>query len=71
LQAGKSFNPLQLTVSANIHAGGYGGFNFGFDVTKQFGNSIEARLGSNSVLGLVAPGLFTGAAGYVGVGVEF
>ncbi len=71
LQVGKSFNSLQLTASANLHAGGYGGFNIGFNITKQFGTSVVARLGSNSLLGLVAPGLFTGAAGYVGVGVQF
>lgn len=64
-EAGKTFPPLKLTTSLNVHAGGYGNFNLGLEVMKQFGNFLQVKLGSNSLLGVFAPYIFTGAAGYV------
>jgi hypothetical protein len=39
-------------------------FNAGIDISKTFGSMIELRLGSNSLLGLVAADAFTGIGGY-------
>ena len=64
IQSGKTFTPLQLTVSANAHVGGYGGYNVGLDFVKSFGNTLQLKVGSNSLLGVLSPSTFTGAAAY-------
>lgn len=64
MQFAKVFTPLQMAIGVNAHGGGYGVFNAGIDISKTFGNMIELRLGSNSLLGLVAADAFTGIGGY-------
>jgi hypothetical protein len=64
MQFAKVFTPLQMAIGVNAHGGGYGVFNAGIDISKTFGSMIELRLGSNSLLGLVAADAFTGIGGY-------
>ncbi|MEZ5013797.1 MAG: DUF5723 family protein [Chitinophagales bacterium] len=71
VQAGRSFTPMRFTASVNAHTGGYGGFNVGLDLSKEFGSFLNLRIGSNSILGVVAPDSFTGAAGYATAVVRF
>jgi len=71
VQGGKTFYDLKLTVSANAHVGGYGAFNAGLDITKRFGNAIQIKVGSNSLLGLVAQEVFTGVGAYGSLSVMF
>ena len=71
IQAGKSFIPLGMTVSVNAHAGGYGGYNAGLDISKSFGRFLQLKVGSNSLLGTLMPDNFTGAAAYANAIVRF
>lgn len=64
LQGTKSIPDLKLSLGVNAHTGGYGQFNAGIDITKSFGDLIELRIGSNSLLGVVAKNAFTGVGGY-------
>jgi hypothetical protein len=64
MQVAKAFAPIKMSVGINAHTGGYGQFNAGLDISKSFGSYIDLRLGSNSLLGLIAPDAFTGIGGY-------
>ena len=70
MEIAKSITPIQLTVGINAHTGGYGQFNAGINISKSFGSFLDLRLGSNSLLGLVAPDAFTGVGAYGSVVVR-
>lgn len=64
VQAAKAIPSLRMSVAANAHAGGYGVFNAGLDVSKDFGSFASLRVGTNSLLGLLAPDTFRGLGAY-------
>lgn len=64
MQLAKVFAPLGMSIGVNAHSGGYGMFNAGLDIAKSFGSHIDLRLGSNSLLGVVAQDSFRGLGAY-------
>lgn len=71
MQVAKAFTPQQFAVAVNAHAGGYGTFNAGVELSKSIGNMIHLRAGTNSLLGLVLPDTFTGLGAYGALHVTF
>lgn len=71
VQGGKTFKNSELTLAVNAHVGGYGDYNAGIDITKSFFDHVQIKIGSNSLLGILAPDAFTGAAGYASAVVKF
>ncbi len=71
MQVAKVFTQQKMSVAVNAHAGGYGVFNAGIDLGKSFGEHLHLRLGSNSVLGILAPDAFTGLGAYGALTVAF
>ncbi len=71
MQVAKVLPAQKLSLGVNAHAGGYGTFNAGIDISKSFGNIIDLRIGSNSILGLVAADTFTGLGAYGALSVRF
>ena len=70
-QGGKTFKNSELTLAINAHVGGYGDYNAGIDITKSIFDHVQLKIGSNSLLGILAPDSFTGAAGYASAVVKF
>lgn len=70
MQASKSIPAIQMAIGLNAHTGGYGQFNAGIDISKSFGNFIDLRIGSNSLLGIIASDAFTGVGGYGTISVK-
>ena len=64
VQAAKAIPSLKMSIAANAHAGGYGVFNAGLDISKDLGSLATIRVGSNSLLGIVAPDTFRGLGAY-------
>lgn len=71
LQLAKALNAQKMAVAINAHAGGYGTFNAGLELSKSFGNMVHLRAGTNSLLGIVLPDTFTGLGAYGALHVTF
>lgn len=59
---GKNFINQSLQISGIVNVGGFGGFGIGVDVEKKLFNSVFLRVGSNSILGFIAPNTFNTAS---------
>ncbi|MBK6732011.1 MAG: hypothetical protein IPG60_13985 [Bacteroidetes bacterium] len=61
---GKNFINQSLQISGIVNVGGFGGFGIGVDIEKKISNSVFLRVGSNSILGFIAPNTFNTASVY-------
>jgi len=59
-----------LPVSLTMGYGGYTKFNLGIDVAKHW-KQFDFAIGSNNLIGTVAPAAYTGVSAYLRMGVNF
>lgn len=59
---GKYFSKNNLEISAILNIGGYGSYGIGFDLEKKIWDNVYLRIGSNSLLGFIAPDYFKTAS---------
>lgn len=59
-----------MVISASAGAGGYSLFDLGFEFSKSW-KYFDIALGSSNLLGLVAPGYYSGGALYLKLGTTF
>ncbi len=61
-RCGKNFPKAEMQISGIAHIGGFGSYGIGVDMEKKLFNDIYLRVGSNSILGFIAPHTFNTAS---------
>lgn len=68
---GKYLPKPDMHIAAVLNVGGFGGFGFGLDIEKHFTDRFTLRIGSNSVLGFIAPDYFNTASIFASITTRF